>query len=63
MIIIYHFHFLVYYKHNDLNHKSILKNTYKLNDLHIINYSICNNNLFYILFQGNLKKNRSIKFI
>lgn len=40
----------------DLNHKSILKNTYKLNDLHIINYSICNNNLFYILFQGNLKK-------
>ena len=40
----------------NLNHTPILKNTYRLNELHILNYSICNNELFYIQFQGNLNK-------
>lgn len=38
------------------NHLSILKNMYRINELHITNYSKCSSNLFYIQFQGNLKK-------
>ena len=40
----------------ELNHKSILKNTYRKDQLHILNFSKCSNDLFYIQFQGNLTK-------
>ena len=44
-------------------HKPLLHSTYRLNDLHILNYSQCNNEKFYyIQFQGNLtKKIESLK--
>lgn len=41
---------------SQINHFSILKGIYRLNNLHITNYSKCNDNLFYIQFQGNLNK-------
>tara|TARA_R110001599_G_scaffold264960_1_gene465498 strand:- start:49 stop:807 length:759 start_codon:yes stop_codon:yes gene_type:complete len=37
-----------------INHISILKNTYRKNQLHVLNYSKCSNDMFYIQFQGNL---------
>ena len=37
-------------------HKSLLRTSYRKNDLHILNFSQCDNGLYYIQFQGNLSK-------
>lgn len=40
----------------NITHKSLLRTSYRKNDLHILNFSQCDNGLYYIQFQGNLKK-------
>ena len=37
-------------------HTSLLRSSYRKNDLHVLNFSQCNNGLFYLQFQGNLNK-------
>mgnify|MGYP001240210637 CR=1 FL=1 len=38
-----------------LNHVSMLNNYYRKKGLHLLNLSKCNDNLYYVQFQGNLK--------
>ena len=39
-----------------LNHVSMLNNYYRKKGLHLLNLSKCNDNLYYVQFQGNLNK-------
>jgi LmbE family N-acetylglucosaminyl deacetylase len=45
----------------NINHVSILNNYYRKKGLHLLNLSKCNDNLYYVQFQGNL--NRKIKAV
>ena len=40
----------------NINHIPLLNNCYRKNGLHLLNLSKCNDNLYYIQFQGNLNK-------
>ena len=40
----------------NITHSPILTNSYRKNGLHLLNLSKCNNNLYYIQFQGHLNK-------
>mgnify|MGYP001157508591 CR=1 FL=1 len=46
----------------NINHNIILNNYYRKNGLHLLNLAKCNDNLYYVQFQGNLnKKLRALK--
>ena len=40
----------------NINHIPLLNNCYRKNGLHLLNLSKCNDNLYYVQFQGNLNK-------